>query len=139
MSSPHYVEMHVDGVLDMANFKHDDHKCRIEPAIGAPVICTFTPELADTVHKLLRQTVRAIGRAKIIPHTNRVEHLELKALDPLPSIASGKGNFFQDATLAQLADIQKVKPLGDPRALEGAIPDDIDVDAFLDVIYSARK
>lgn len=129
----------VDGTLDMADFKPEDHKCRIDPAIGAPILCTFGADLADQVHQLLRKTVRARGIAKLAPDTDKTESVELKSIEPLPSISSGKATFFQDSRLAELADMQKTKPLKDPGVLAGAIPSDTDVDAFLEEIYEARK
>jgi len=62
-----------------------------------------------------------------------------KKVEPLPSLSSGKEHFFQDASLAQLAELQRVKPLKDPSSLAGAIPADVDVDAFLETIYTVRK
>lgn len=139
LSLPRYVLTHVDGVLEMADFRPEDHKCRIDPAIGAPVPCTFHPDLADTVQKLLRTTVRATGQGKFGPYSDKVESLQLDKLIPLPSLASGEGNFLQNSTLSRLAELQRVKPLSDPKKLAGAIPPDTDVDAFLEEIYSERR
>ncbi len=139
LSSPRYLPIHIDGVLDMADFRPEDHKCRIDPAIGAPVLCTFGPELADTVQMLLRTTVRATGEGKLAAYSDKVETLQLERLVPLPSLASGEENFFQDASLARLAELQRVKPLGDVQKLAGAIPADTDVDAFLEEIYAERR
>ena len=139
LSSPRYTKTHVDGILDMADFKPEEYKCRIDPAIGASVTCKFDPELADQVQHLLRTTVRGTGRAKLAPYTDKTELLELEKLEPLPSLYSGEENFFQDSTLIQLAERQHVKPLRDPKKLVGAIPVDADVDAFLEEIYTARK
>lgn len=138
LSSPRYMPGHVDGVLDMADFKTEDHKCRIDPAIGSPVLCTFGPNLADRIQRLLRTTVRASGTAKYPAHTERIELLDLQSIDPLPSLSSGEENFFQKSPLERLAEMQHVGPL-DPAKLSGAIPADADVDAFLEEIYSARK
>lgn len=41
LSSPTKAIRQIDGILDMADFKPDDLKCRIDPAIGASVFCTF--------------------------------------------------------------------------------------------------
>jgi|SRR5580658_287828 hypothetical protein len=139
LSSPRFVSAHIDGVLDMADFKPEDHKCRIDPAIGAPVLCTFRSGIANEIHRLLRTTVRATGKAKYPPHSERIEILELEKIEPLPSLVSGQENFFIDSTLSRLAEVQRVKPLQDPAKLAGAIPADADVDAFLEEIYSARK
>jgi hypothetical protein len=139
LSSPRYTRTHVDGVLDMADFRPEDHKCRIDPAIGTPVLCTFGPDLADRVQELLRNTVRVSGQAKLAPHTDKIELLAVERVDPLPSLSSGEENFHRDSTLARLAEVQRVKPLHDPAKLAGAIPADADVDAFLEEIYSTRK
>jgi len=139
LSSPRYSQAHVDGILDMADFKPEDHKCRIDPAIGAPVMCTFDPGLADSVQKLLRSTVRAKGQAKYAANSDKIELLELEGLTPLPSLSSGEENFLQDSSLAHLAERQRVRPLRDPMKLAGAIPPDADVDAFLEEIYTARR
>jgi hypothetical protein len=139
LSSPRYVLTHVDGVLDMADFKPEDHRCRIDPAIGASVLCTFESVLADKIQGLLRTTVRASGKAKYPPHSERIEVLELEKIEPLPSLFSGQENFFTDSVLSRLAEVQRVKPLQDPTKLAGAIPADADVDAFLEEIYAARK
>jgi hypothetical protein len=138
LSSPRYMPGHVDGVLDMADFKPEDYKCRIDPAIGSPVLCTFGAGLADRIQQLLRTTVRASGKAKYPAHGEKIELLDLQTIDPLPSLSSGGENFFKDSSLGRLADIQRVKPL-DASKLAGAIPADADVDTFLEEIYSARK
>jgi len=41
--------------------------------------------------------------------------------------------------LDEYARQQGVKPLMDPRVLEGGFPADEDINAFLEVIYSNRK
>jgi hypothetical protein len=56
----------------------------------------------------------------------------------VPDVEFHLENFFQNATLARLAETQQVKPLQDSQELAGAIPDDVDVDAFLEEIYAAR-
>lgn len=41
LSRPRTAVVEVDGVLEMADFKREDYKCRIDPPIGMPVTCTF--------------------------------------------------------------------------------------------------
>jgi hypothetical protein len=139
LSSPRHIDLHVDGILDMADFKPEEFKCRIDPAIGTSVICTFDQELADKVQKLLRSTVRASGLAKLAAYTDKIESIRLRSIDPLPSLSMGYDNFFQDSSLLGLADLQNVKPLKDLQKLAGAIPADADVDIFLEEIYIERK
>lgn len=95
LSSPRYMPGHVDGVLDMADFKTEDYRCRIDPAIGSPVLCTFGPDLADRIQQLLRTTVRASGNAKYPAHAEKIELLDLQAIDPLPSLSSGEKTFYK--------------------------------------------
>jgi len=139
LSAPKMSPAVVDGVLEMADFKPEDRKCRIDPPIGSPIICTFDSDLDDEVQRLLRQTVRGKGNARHAPYTNKIEVLQLKELHPIPSLSMAEGSFYTGSDLAELAEVQKVKPLRNPSTLAGAIPADQDVDEFLGVIYSARK
>ena len=139
ISSPRKVQRQIDGVLDMADFKPNDLKCRIDPAIGASVICTFDERDATQVQLLMRQPVRVIGEAVIAPYTDRVETLHIHNIERLPSLSLGKGNFFAESSLSELAASQKVKPLKDISTLASGFPPDEDIDEFLEEIYSARK
>jgi hypothetical protein len=139
LSSPRLVSWHVDGVLDMADFKPTEHKCRIDPAIGAPIPCTFPSFLADKVQSLLRRTVRGFGVATFAAHTDKIERLALESLEPLASIQLGEGHFMNSKSLVQLAELQDVKPLASLKTLAGAIPAEEDVDDFLEQIYCSRK
>ena len=139
LSSPLYGAAEVDGRLEMADFDARGQKCRIEPAIGTSVLCTFDPELANAVQQLLRTTVRGSGTARLSADTGRIETLHLQKLTALPSLSLGKNDFFSSYSVQELADMQNVKPFKDIESLAGAIPDDVDLDAFLDTIYSCRK
>ncbi len=139
LSTPTMRHTHIDGVLNMVDFKPEDLRCRIDPAIGASIPCTFDSELADTVHQMLLKTVRAEGMARYAAYTERIESLHLDSLLPLPSLALGEGDFYKSFSLSELAEKQKVGPLRDPSALAGAIPAEQDVDAFIEAIYSERK
>ncbi len=139
LSSPTKTIMHVDGILDMADFKPKEHKCRIDPAIGASVTCTFDEPLANEIQSLLRRSVRATGEATLQPYTARIETLKIHAIQPLPSLALGEGNFFSVRSISELAAAQKVKPLRNVSTLAGAFPSDEDIDEFLEEIYSARR
>ena len=138
LSSPRFQVTQVDGVLDMADFRRKDRKCRIDPAIGASVICTFGPEHENDVHTLLRQPVRAVGSARIQPNSGRIDSLEIQKIEPLPSLSLGEGNFFMTSSIEQLAASQGVKPLRDVSQLSGLLADD-EVDDFIAAIYESRK
>jgi hypothetical protein len=91
-------------------------------------------------------------RARALAEDTTPEEVIRKAIEPifasvpddenrnemLPDFGR-EGPFFADSTLAHLAERQPVKPLHDPARLAGAIPADVDVDAFLEAIYSAQK
>jgi hypothetical protein len=137
LSGPRYKLTQVDGVLDMADFSRRDRKCRIDPAIGASVPCTFGPEHENDVQALLRQPVRVIGLGKILPHADRVESLEIQKIDPLPSLSLGEGNFFLASSIEHLAASQGIKPLRDVSSLGGLLADD-EVEDFIAEIYNSR-
>lgn len=139
LSQPQNVIAQVDGVLDMADFKPHERKCRIDPPVGASIMCTFDQKLENEVYRLLRKPVRIKGEGIIQPYTDRIDSVHMDEISELPSLALGEGNFAANRTIAELAQIQKVMPLRDPSMLKGGIPDDEDVDEFLDEIYRARK
>ena len=138
LSRPIFKFTQVDGVLDMADFGRRDRKCRIDPAIGAPVTCTFGPEHENSVHELIRQPVRVAGTGKIQPGSDRVETLEIQRIEPLPSLHLGEGNFFMSPSIEQLAAAQGIEPLRDVKALGGMLADD-EVEDFIAGIYASRE
>ncbi len=139
LSSPRKERTQVDGVLDMADFKPQDQKCRIDPAIGASVICTFDERQANKIQGLLRKPIRATGVATFAPNTTRIDTLQIESVEPLPSLSLGGGNFYVSATVEELASAQKVAPLKRASDLAGAIPEEEDIDKFLSDIYQARE
>ena len=139
LSSPRKAQIEFEGVLDMADFKPGDKKCRIDPALGASVMCSFDDRHAAKIQSLLRRPVRAKGEATLKPYTDRIELLHIEEVEALPSLSLGKGNFFAGSSIAELAAAQNVKPLRSISVLAGGFPDDLDVDKFLGEIYSSRK
>ena len=128
----------VDGVLEMADFKEQEHKCRIHPAIGQPIACSFDVGQEDQVYQSLRKPVRVTGMAKINPHTGRIDELRIEKIAIVEPLLTGGRDFFAQRSMEQLAEIQGVKPLKNPKTFAGAWPADQDVDAFLEEIYSSR-
>ena len=139
LSSPRKQRTQVDGVLDMADFKPNDLKCRIDPAYGAPVLCTFEERDSSQIQSLLREPVRAIGEGTFQPYTERLESLHIQTMERLPSLSLGEGDYYAESSLAALAARQKVKPVKRIVELSGGFPEDEDIDQFLDEIYKARK
>lgn len=138
LSTPLKVSRQIDGILDMADFKPRDSKCRIDPAVGASVICSFGPEHESQIQSLLRRPVRVRGLATIQPLKERIDSLELESIEPLPSLALGEGNFFASPSIQQLIEAQRLRPLRDISSLAGLI-DDSEIDDFVAGIYEARK
>ncbi len=126
LSRPTFRLTQVDGVLDMADFSRRERKCRIDPAIGSPVICTFGPEHENDVHELIRKAVRVVGLGRIQPRSDRIDSLEIQKIQVLPSLHLGGGNFFSTPSIEQLADAQGVKPLKDASALRGVLASKFD-------------
>ncbi len=139
LSQPQNVIAQIDGVLDMADFKPQDFKCRIDPPVGVSIMCTFDQTLENEVYRLLRKPVRIKGRGVMQPYTDRIESVHIEDIRELPSLALGEGNFAADRSIAELAQIQSVVPLKDPSILAGGIPEDEDLDEFLNDIYTARR
>jgi hypothetical protein len=139
LSRPQKVTVQVDGILDMADFKPEELKCRIDPPIGTAITCVFHQERANEIYQLLRKPVRASGEATLKPYTDRIELIRIDSIIPLPSLHLGEDNFFSNPTIGQLAAMQKVKVLKDLSTLAGGIPNEEDVDELLEEIYAARK
>jgi hypothetical protein len=129
----------IDGVLEMADFKPSDHRCRIHPAMGQPINCTFDPPLADQIYNILRQAARVEGTAIVNSRTGRTESIRISKVTPLNPLTVNAGGFFQGWSIDQLAQAQGVEPLRDPKVLAGGWPDDEDVDDVLTDIYQHRQ
>jgi hypothetical protein len=128
----------VEGVLEMADFKEQDHKCRIHPAIGQPIVCSFRPEQEQEVYDALRKPVRIVGTATINPNNEKVESITIQSIGVIEQLLIGAKEFHSGRSLQQLAEAQGVIPLDNPKVLLGGWPDGEDVDEFLEDIYSSR-
>ncbi len=59
-------------------------------------------------------------------------------IDGVERLLTGGKDFFTEGSIEQLAKVQSIKPLKNPKTFAGAWPADQDVDAFLEEIYSSR-
>lgn len=139
LSSPRKAPVEVDGVLEMADFKREEYKCRIDPPIGTPVLCTFDPQQADEIYNSLRKYVRVKGEGTIHQYTDKIELMHISELIPLSPMALSDQSFFANPSISDLMAASNVHALDDPSVLVGGIPPDEDVDAMLSAIFEARK
>jgi hypothetical protein len=128
----------VEGVLEMADFKEQEHKCRIHPPIGQPIVCSFDESQEDQVYQSLRKPVRVSGTAKINSNSGKIDELRIEKIGIIEPLLTGGKDFFTIRSIEELAEVQGVKPLKNPKAFAGGWPADQDVDAFLEEIYSSR-
>jgi len=135
---PKHTEMSFEGKLEMADFKETGRACRLHPPIGLPILCTFEPDLEDQVYGALRRPVRLSGTARLNPVSGRTEELQIQHIEPLDELLLGAKDFFASRTLEQLAQLQGVRPLGNPAELAGGWPADEDVDEFVRNTYESR-
>jgi hypothetical protein len=130
----------VEGLLEMADFKPADQKCRVHPSFGLSVTCTFAQDVADDVYALLRQPVRVEGKATINAQTQRIEEIAITKVTALAPPNVSAGSFLRGWTFDQLAHVQGVEPLRDVSVLASGLPDDEDdLDAVLTEIYDHRN
>jgi hypothetical protein len=122
----------------MADFKEQEHKCRIHPFLGQPILCTFTPEQEEEVYAALRKPVKISGTATINPNNGKVESIAIEKIGVVEQLLIGAKDFHSGRSLEQLAEAQGVPPLDNPKVLAGGWPDDEDVDEFLEDVYSSR-
>jgi hypothetical protein len=128
----------VEGVLEMADFKDQDHKCRIHPLVGQTIVCTFKPEQEQEVYDALRKPVRIIGTATVNSNSGKVDSIAIDSIGVTEQLLIGAKEFHSGRSIAQLAESQGVAPLSNPKVLLGGWPEGEDVDEFLEDIYSSR-
>ena len=76
--------------------------------------------------------------AKINPNTGRIDELRIEKISVVEPLLKGGRDFFIERSMEELAKVQGVSPLKNPKAFAGAWPPNEDVDAFLEEIYSSR-
>jgi hypothetical protein len=128
----------VEGVLEMADFKSQDHRCRIHPSVGQSIVCTFTTLQEQGILEALRKPVRIMGTATINPNSGKVESIDIRKIEIIEELLIGEKDFHLGRTIEQLAEAQGVEPLRNPRVLVGGWPEVEDIDLFLEDIYSSR-
>jgi len=128
----------IEGILEMADFKEEERKCRIHPLIGQPIVCSFDEAQGDKIYQWLRKPVRATGMARINANTGRIDELHLERIDMVEPLLTGGRDFFTNRSMEELAKVQGVKPSKNSKAFSGGWPADEDLDAFLEEIYSSR-
>lgn len=138
LKTPTSQETELDGVLEMADFKPDDFRCRIHPAVGSPITCVFNEGLADEVYQNLRRPVHLTGVARLNPHNHRIEEIRITSLKPVDPLKMNAAAFFHGTSITELATAQSVDPIKNPRILVGGWPDDEDVDEAVADIYRHR-
>ena len=127
-----------DGVLEMADFKPDEFRCRLRPTLEPPLLCTFDPARANEIQSALRHPVRIRGNATFNSATGKIEQVHIEAIEALDSLELDAGSFFARPTFEQLARQQAIQPLRDPAQLGGVVPDDFDIDEMVADIYRQR-
>jgi hypothetical protein len=128
LKTPTTQKTEIDGILEMADFKPDDFRCRIHPAVGAAVTCVFDEELADEVYENIRRPVHLTGVATFNPHNNRIEEIRIASLTPVDPLKMNASAFFSGTSIEELAAAQSIDPIRNPNVLIGGWPDDDDVD-----------
>ena len=129
----------IEGVVEMADFKPQDQKCRIHPPLGPPVPCVFERELEDRVYEVLRRPARIQGEATVNSQSGRTESVSIRSVTPLEPLAVGAESFVAGHSFDELVRLQAVEPLQDPSLLAGGWSEDDDLDQALADIYAERQ
>jgi len=104
----------VKGRLMMADFADTDYQCRVHPAAGAPIRCTFGEEHRATVLAALTHQVQVEGRMTERDDNGaalRIDRIEPVAAQPDDTNGSFTQPFDAELSLAELAARQGVEPL----------------------------
>ena len=78
------------------------------------------------------------GTAKINSNSGKIDELRIEKISIIEPLLTGGKDFFTTRSIQELAEVQGVKPLKNPKTFAGGLPADQDVDAFLEEIYSSR-
>lgn len=127
-----------EGVLEMADFKADDFRCRLRLTLEPSVVCTFDASRSNEVQQALRHPVKIEGTATVNSVTGRIDSIRIERLTPLDSLELDAGSFFAHPTFDTLVRQQAIKPVKSVGDLAGALSDDFDVDEFVADIYRER-
>ncbi len=131
----------VRGRLLMADFKEAGLRCRVHPAAGPAVDCTFDESLKEAILRALTQHVAVTGEAEVDPDTGRIRTLAIEELEVVAFASPGGigGDFWQPTSVAELAARQGVAPVSDLAALRADFwPADMTADEFLALIDDAQ-
>ncbi len=135
----------VEGWLLMGDFKETGFSCRIQPASGRPVVCSFDETLKDAVLSALTHYVRVVGESQEVD--GRLLNLFISDLEilerqeeaaPIPTAVDG---FFGSRTdLEQLAREQGVNAVSNFDDLLGDFwPEDETADEFIAAVRRWRN
>jgi hypothetical protein len=139
IKSPRQKPSSIEGVLEMADFRPGDHKCRITPPIGSPVLCVFDESQESAIQENLRQPVRVSGTATLDPYSGRTESMHIQTVVPIQSFSMGKQEFFLGRSFQELAEMQGAQPIKNVAVLAGAFLESDSLDEMLEEIYRERK
>lgn len=139
MKLPGEKEVTLEGTLEMGDFKESDRKCRIRPALGAPIVCTFDKEKENEVYEGLRKPIQLTGKARINPNTGKIEEVHITEIGIVDQLLVGAKEFFSGRSIEELAQAQGVSPLAKPEKLAGGWPEEEDLDEFLKDVYAGRS
>ncbi len=137
MRGPRRERRMIHGRLSMGDFRETSLRCRVDPAIGAPIECTFTEELRDRVLRALTRHVTVIGEAALDPDNGRIRELAIEQIDliDVDTASAEFQGFWEARTIEDLAAQQGVKPVTDVAALAADFwPPDLSVDDFLALV-----
>jgi len=139
----------IEGRLMMADFKEHGTRCRIHPAAGDPILCTFSEEQKEEVLEDILQYVRIVGEAQEDPFSNKIQSIRIHDIERLynhsevgsellPEGTPMSQSFWSSPELDELARSQGVAPAHDVRALFGTWPGESD-DGFEQLIDDLRS
>ena len=138
-SLPSQRPTEIEGFLEMADFKPEDRKCRIDPLLGRPITCTFEREIGDQIYGSLRSPVRVSGVGRYHAETDELQTIHIKTITPIETVQLGAGDFEPGKSLGDLIRDQGIKPLKKIRDLAGGLPDDESLDEMIEEIYATRS
>jgi len=145
VQSPTQNQRTVEGRLLMADFREANRRCRVHPAVGEPVTCSFDESTRDLVLASLTHIVRVVGQATEVE--GEIQSLHVQDIDVLdggvvPGPLGLQLTSFGERipSLEELSREQEPRTVSDLMVLaEGLWPEDEDVEEFIQTVRRWRR
>jgi hypothetical protein len=130
-SAPRSRDDSLVGVLVEADFER--HTARLRTVAGQGITVRFEPDLADTIHEVLRRQTEIVGEVTYDPKTMEARSVNLREIVRSEQLTMGleESEFWTARSIADIAAERGVGPVDDVEVLRDHEASDEEVDRVL--------